>query len=152
MDSLSRFTGVIPYLVIPGLFLILSHLWDLRGGGNKGLYMATHIYAGRAYVGIPFGITCLFWALAAIPDSQTLSWIFLGIGLVFFVLGVIFAGTQPSFLKPAWLRWLEQEHADIMPLLIREANEMGLGNWEQWVKSQADLEAWVAKVRQRYGR
>jgi hypothetical protein len=148
---MNKTSAVILVLIIPGVFLILFGVYLLRGG-RKDFYMATHIFAGRIYAVIPWGIMLLIWAAGSLlsesPDVQS---IFIGVGLGFGALGGIFYIFQPSFLKPAWLKWLEREHGDIMPILQQEANATGLGIWEAQVKTQAGLEAWVAEVRHKHG-
>jgi hypothetical protein len=144
--------GIIFFGVVPGLTLILYSLRLIRGQGNKSFYMADHIYSGRVYAAIPLGIFFLVLAIATIPQSQDISLTIVGIALGFGVLGFIFAFTQPSFLKPPWLKWLEREHRDIMPLLREDAHRMGLNVWNERMQTQADLEDWVAEVRRKYGR
>jgi hypothetical protein len=67
------------------------------------------------YIAIPGGITLAIWALAAsplIPQDWQLN--FLIIGTICGFLAVI---PGSYFLKPSWLRWLEREHREIIPLL-----------------------------------
>jgi hypothetical protein len=148
MDKIS---GTILILIMPGIFLILFGVHLLRGG-RKDIYMATHIFAGRIYAVIPWGIVLLMWAAGGLlSESPDVQWFFFEVGLGFAALGGIFYIFQPSFLKPAWLKWLEREHGDIMPILQQEANAMESGVWEERVKTQAGLEAWVAEVRRKHG-
>jgi hypothetical protein len=67
------------------------------------------------------------------------------------VAAYILAACQPRWLKPAWLRWLEREHGDIIGLLWQDVRKDRWG-WERRVRTQAQLEAWVAEVRRRHGR
>ncbi|GAB4415445.1 MAG: hypothetical protein Fur0044_10540 [Anaerolineae bacterium] len=147
---MERLLGTIFILVIPGVFILLRGIWLLKGGG-KGAYLVTHIYAGRVYAYIPFGIMALVWAMGTVPQSPDIQSVFIFVGLGFGVLGGFFYIFQPSFLKPAWLRWLEQEHGDIMPILQQEAQAMGLKNWEKRVATQVGLEEWVEEVRRKRG-
>lgn len=147
---MERLLTTICVLVVPGIWFIVFHMNLLRGKGDKGFYMANHIYAGRAYLGIPFGVTLLVWALATIPQSVEIAVVLLWIGVGFAALGIIFNFIHPSFLKPSWFKQLEHEHRDIMLLLKREANQMGLNIWNERIQTQADLERWVAEVRQKY--
>jgi hypothetical protein len=148
---LEKLLETILILVIPGIFILVYSIRLLKGYGNKATYMADHIFAGRVYAGIPGGLTFLSWALAAIPESQDIGIIFIYIGLGFGLLGGIFYIFQPSFMKPTWLRWLESEHGDIMPLLCKDVREMGDSIWNERIQTQADLEGWVAEVREKYG-
>jgi hypothetical protein len=147
---METYVTIIFFLVLPGIFFIFYSFRLLNGKGNKSFYMVDHIYAGRVYTGIPFGLAFLSLAMAAIPKSVNMSGIFVYMTLGFGVLGLIFAFTQPSFLKPDWLKRLEHEHGDIMSLLRREANEMGLNTWNEQIQTQEDLEEWVAEVRRKH--
>jgi hypothetical protein len=147
---MEKLLKVVIVLIVPGLAVIWYTLRLINGGGNKSFYMVDHIYAGRVYAAIPIGIAFLIFAIATIPQSVDISLSIVGVGLGFGVLGLIFAFIQPSFLKPAWLKWLEREHGEIMPLLIQDANNMGLDVWNKRIQTQADLEVWVAEVRRKY--
>lgn len=91
-------------------------------------------------------------ALSALINPETARTFFiveiaLGIG----VMGIIFSFIQPSFLKPRWLKWLERNHSTIMSILIKDAHKMGLDVWQNKIKTQEDLETWVAEVRREHG-
>ncbi len=148
MDSM---IAIFLCLIVPGLFAIVHSILLLKGKGIKWLYMTDDIYTGRAYIGLPLGIACLFFAMSTIPQDLntglTIGYIGGGIGL----LGLIFAFIQPSFLKPAWLKWLEQEYDDIMPLLREEVKQMGLNVWNSKMQNQEDIEKWADNVRHKRG-
>ncbi len=134
-------------LIILGVILLLRGGWML-GGGDRSWYLSRSIYSGGiAYAQIPIGMFFISLAVAAITQLEVFANISIGLGIC----GFIFSFLQPSFLKPTWLKWLEQGHGDIMPILQQEANAMGLGIWEARVKTQADLETWVAEVRRKHG-
>lgn len=146
-------TGII-VMVLIGLCLIVSGIWLLMGGG-KMLYFARHARSGGVYASIPWGVAWLIVTVSLVkmpangPDNTTMILFIIGLGV--FILGIVFAGFPPSILKPVWLRWLEREHGDIYWLLENEAHEMGLRQWQKRVKTQEDLEEWVAEVRQKHG-
>jgi hypothetical protein len=77
--------------------------------------------------------------------------IFAYIGGFFFAFGFVAVFVEPSFLKPAWLRWLEREHGSSMPLFWHEVHEMGPEYWQDQVETQAELEEWVTKVLSKHG-
>jgi hypothetical protein len=130
-----------------GVISLLRGIWML-GGGGKSWYFSSNIYAGFSYAQIPIGICFIFLSLATVTQLE----LFTGIGIGVGILGLLFNFLQPSFLKPAWLKWLEREHGDIINLLSEDARRMGLEVWEKRVETQANLEAWVAEVRHRkYG-
>jgi hypothetical protein len=124
----------------------------LKGRG-KGWYFSRHLYAGFVYAQIPAGVALFWFALtAAVPRSYLSVGLSIGyIGIGFGLLAVIFNFVRPSFLKPAWLKWLEQEHGDVFPLLEQDAHDMGLKTWERRMETEEDMETWVAKVRQKHG-
>lgn len=129
-----------------GIVSLWRGIWML-GGGDKRWYVSRNVYAGLTYAQIPVGICFMCLAIASATHME----LFTGVGVGFGVVGLLFNFVQPSFLKPAWLKWLEQEHGDIINLLIEDANRMGLDVWEKRVETQAGLEAWVAQVRHRKG-
>jgi hypothetical protein len=59
---------------------------------------------------------------------------------------------RPRWLVPPWLRWLEDNHKDILGLLKNEARKMGGNEWNRRVRTQEALEAWVEEVRRKHGR
>lgn len=66
---MEKLLATIFVFVIPGTLLVLYGIWLLKGGG-KAFYMANHIFAGRVYAPIPWGIMFLVCAIATIPDSK----------------------------------------------------------------------------------
>lgn len=56
---------------------------------------------------------------------------------------------QPRWLKPKWLRWLEDNHNALLPLLREDAKRMGARKWEKRVNTQEGLENWVEEVRRK---
>ena len=132
-------------LALPGVFLV-SYGISLLIGKNKILFMTDHIYSGRAYMGIPGGLTFLSWFIAGVVQLEMLTYL----GVVFSIISLLVAFIQPSFLKPAWLKWLEREHREIMPLLRQEVKTMGYKTWNKQMKTQADMEKWVAEVRAKH--
>jgi hypothetical protein len=149
---MSDFTKVIAtffVFVLPGLLLLGRGIWMLKGGA-KAWYFARHLYAGGVYAQIPLGITFLWFAIATMPESHSTQLLFVYVGSVFGIVGVIFNFLRPSFLKPIWLRGLERKHGDIMSILEKDAHEMGLEVWEKYVDNQG-LDVWVAEVRLKHG-
>ena len=144
-----NYTNVL-LVMLPAIFLLVDGFWRLMGNG-KAAYFARFARSGGVYASLPFAIG---WLLALLPrmifpNAPSILFYF-GAGI--FILGIIFAGYPPSFLKPAWLKWLEREHGDIYWILENDAHEMGLRIWQKRVKTQEGLEAWVAEVRQKHGK
>jgi hypothetical protein len=139
----------ITILIGMGLTALLNGLRMLRGG-NKAWYFARHLYAGGVYAQIPMGVGVLLVAGSAFVPLN-ISNILIDVGIGFGLLGVIFNFVPPSFLRPAWLKWLRHEHGDIYHLLEQDAHDMGLDKWERRMQRQEDMEEWVAEVRQKHG-
>jgi hypothetical protein len=62
----------------------------------------------------------------------------------------VFAVWQPRWLRPKWLRWLEEEHSDVIEILWEEVRKEG-HTWGRRVQIQEQLEEWVAEVRRKHG-
>lgn len=133
-------------LVILGSYF-LWHGIGLLKGRNKGWYFAGYPFGGVVYTAIPWGIALFWLAIAALFDFTQWFWIF----VFFIVFSFVALFFPPSFLKPAWLRWLEREYGSSMPLFWHEVQEMGPEYWQDQVKTQAELEAWVTKVLSKHG-
>lgn len=143
---------VILSLIGVGVIAIGFGIWT-RLGRNKAWYLVPNYYVllpkGGHYalpiIGlmlITLGISLLMpepelvrkvWAIAVFPLML----------MVFLV--VVF---QPKWLKPRWIRWLEENHGDILELLIEEGRQTP--NWAKRVSTQEGLEAWVAEVRRKH--
>ncbi len=138
-------------LFVMGIIPLLHGTWLLLGN-SKGWYFARHSRAGGVYAEIPWGIAFLLLTLSTLINPKVAETFFiveiaLGIG----VMGVIFSIVRPSFLKPKWLKWLERNHSTMMSILVQDANKMGLDMWQNKIKTQKDLETWVADVRREHG-
>jgi hypothetical protein len=68
----------------------------------------------------------------------------------FFVVGFALALWQPRRLTPAWFIWIVEYNYDIRSVLGKEARQTP--GWTRRIRSQADLKAWVAEVRQKHCR
>ena len=115
-------------------------------GGNP-------VFVNKLLLGIPgilLGLLCLFIAfLVVFPKSQR-SELFAYIGIPLLFLMVMLAEWQPTWILPKWLRWLKKEHGDIISILWDEARKRDRWEWEEQVRTQQGLEAWVAEVRHKH--
>jgi hypothetical protein len=105
------------------------------------VHVATLIGFGMMFMG--------FLPLLPIAPEQRgdlVVYILLPLLIAIYVLAIL----QPWWLKPAWLRWIEQEHGDVIELLWEEVRNDWWA-WERQVRTQAQLEAWVAEVRHKHG-
>lgn len=143
-----------------GVFMIFYGI-RLKKGFYKIWYMKPWVRAGsNIYTLIPVGITAFLWGiigllvLTAPKDNITLKYLTLILGIISIgsiIVGILLAFFFPDHMKPYWLKWLEGEHKDILPILRKEANQLGYPTWDNLVKTQADLENWVAEVRRKHG-
>lgn len=102
-----------------------------------------------AYVCIPAGLGIIFFGIALfLSTHEARQMVFWGIVFPLCIALIVLLIWLPDWIKPAWVRWLEKEHGDILHLLLRQARRTP--NWEQRVATQAGLEAWVAEVRDKY--
>lgn len=62
------------------------------------------------------------------------------------MVGFWFMYKPPEWIKPDWLRWLEQEYGYCIPILIEEAQKMNRWVWEAKVRKPEGLQAWIDEV------
>lgn len=149
--SISENLMFVGLTALGGLFLVAGIL--SRMGYLRWVYaMKGHpiLTPNRfAYVLIPIGIMTLFFGLLPFLPQTGRNLAF-NISLAFLIIVYVLAIWLPWWLKPVWLRWLEKEHGDILHLLWEDVRKDRWG-WERRVRTQTDLEAWVAEVRSKHG-
>ncbi len=136
------------------LLVLLSFLFFSFGiyrlkGPVSASYLAYGTTVEANYFAVPIGIGLAIWALSVsplTPDKCKLTVLIIGT-----VVGLVAAIPARLLLKPRWLRWLENTHGNIMPLLQSEIREEGLSNWDRRINTQIELEQWVIEVRRKYG-
>lgn len=146
----------------------LAHAF-LFGGGGLTLFLGILARAGSwkawfttkrvpvliptsYYFGyIPGGLALLLAGLVLLVDYDTGSMLLFCGALPCLLLSIILAIWQPWWIKPAWYRWLEEQHSSIIPILQKEARAMGRRKWQRRVSTQEGLEEWVEEVRRKYG-
>jgi hypothetical protein len=135
------------------LFIVMGVL--IRIGRFKRWYLVADdsmFYHKAAYYAfIPWGLaSLLLTTLPFLPTGRA------GQDLVEYVIfslmgiGVLLTFWQPRWLKPDWVRWLEENNQDILDLVIEEGRKTK--DWGKMVATQEGLEAWVAEVRRKYNR
>lgn len=108
---------------------------------------------GWFYGAIPFSLVFFAWGFVMfIPNMEIRQKAFLCVSFFGFIPSIILTMFRPRWLVPPWLRWLEDNHRDILSILKKEATQMGGITWDRRVKTQEDLEEWVEEVRQKYGK
>lgn len=119
-----------------------AHIYLIEG--SFPAYGAVLYGAGPMGIGIAFVGIVMTFPLSSDIATFILTYItgplcVIGFGLVLW---------QPYRLTPSWLIWFEEYNYDIRSLLGEEARQTP--NWTQRIKSQADLKAWVAEVREKH--
>jgi|GEM_PF-3140790 len=119
-----------------------SHIYLIEGtfsGYGAALYGTGFFGGGIVSVGIGM--------ILSLPPDVALS-ILAYIAGPFFAIGFGLILWQPRWLTPAWLKWIEEYNYDIRSLLGEEARQTP--GWTQRIRSQTDLEVWVAEVREKH--
>jgi hypothetical protein len=138
-------------LVGLGLFFILLG-GSIRLGYLKKWYLGPDdpiFYPKPGVYGfIPLGLACIILALGLVFQGLE-NWLVLGVPMFLCLITFLLVGLQPWWIKPAWVRWLEEENDDILDRLIQEAR--WTKDWEKRIATQEGLEAWVTEVREKWG-
>jgi hypothetical protein len=145
----------IPVLCL-GLFGIVTFVVGLRV--RLGFMRAIFAIKGNpvfappnlVYGLMPLGLGGILIAFGGLFPIQVLRDCSLDAAFFLTVLAIVLAIWQPWWLKPKWLRWLEKEHGDIIEILWEEVRQEGHA-WERRVRTQEELEQWVAEVRRKHG-
>ena len=132
--------------------------WLYRTGKEKKYYFyADNKSPEHATLGIPIGV--FFLSLFVGMLGLALNGIFvkigmtiLGFGFGLFIISFIFLFFRSSFIFPEWVRWLEKNHADVLPLLHREFQNSDLKVWSEKVQTQEGFEDWITNVRSKFRR
>jgi hypothetical protein len=137
------------FLLILGCIGLTVGIYRLLGPVNV-VYMGFGVLVHTAYyVTIPSSIGLLLLGLAVspiVPENWKLPIIIVGLAV-----GLIGSLASAWIFKPGWLKWLEREHSDIIPLLRAEIREEGPANWDNRINTPEELELWVLEVRNKHG-
>jgi hypothetical protein len=145
---------VLLVLIFGGIFLLYMGTMALRGH-FKGLYLIKGIPlaapASVIYTFFPGGIGFLMLAIALlVPNDAVMRKMVTYTGVLGMLSALALMLWQPRWLKPQWLRWLEDNYPHLLHTLLEEARQGGKA-WEARVKTQEDLERWAAGVAAGYG-
>ena len=112
-------------------------------GKMHGSYFAYGFFREANYTAIPFGLSLILISCATLPVlSTTGQMIFFSVGLFVMILGLIVSW---RLFKPDWVRWVEENHNDILPYLALEIRDHG---WH--VTTQEELKEWIENLRVKY--
>lgn len=148
---MGNYSCTIIFLVGVGLFFIIIG-GGIRLGYWKRWYLGPDdpIFYPKpgAYGFIPLGLFCFSTLLVLLlpePWQTFATWA----AFSFVGLCILLVGLQPWWIKPKWVRWLEEENDDIVDKLIEEAR--WTKDWDKRIATQEGLETWVAEVRKKWG-
>lgn len=136
---------VLVFIITIAILVILRSIWMLAKGDKAWYFSRKGIYGE-----IPISIAIILFAISTFSSLKDSAAILRFSSFVFGMGGILLNLFTPSLLKPPWLRWLEQEHRDILHLLRKDAREKGFRVWAEQVKTQEELEFWTNEVRQKY--
>ncbi len=141
--------GVIFFGIVGSILIYLGMI--TLNGTYKKWYLGPHIFPPQAivYGAIPFGISgiglCLAGIISIFLDFNAVICI---VGIFVFpstIFGFILAAWRPKWIKPHWVRWLEEYYGDKIYILIADAQN-NPAVWEVRVSTQAGLEEWAEEV------
>ena len=136
-----------------GVWLVWSGLQLHLGYWRRWYLMEDTIFAARPglYGLVPAGMAVICLAvILLLPtlEARRTGGAYVVVPLC--ILAVILTFWHPRWLKPKWVRWLEENNQDILDLIIEEGRKTK--DWGKVVATQEGLEAWVAEVRRKYNR
>jgi hypothetical protein len=92
---------------------------------------------------IPGGITSIIFGVVILPITP--KWfqpVLIYMAMFVMVLGFLLAW---RLFKPQWVKWIEQNHKEVIPHLAVEIRDYG---W--YAETQEELEEWIAEIRRKY--
>ena len=118
-----------------------------RLGMWKAWYWRTR---GGAYGYIPLGLLFIVYSLR--PELTALF----GTELAFFVVfglmllvGVWWSFAPPDFMKPGWVRWVEDQPERVQEAMRERAD--GDTEWREHLESREAVEQWARRLKNRRG-
>lgn len=144
--------GVAFLLIAFGLIAIGFGVW-IRFGKNRAWYLVPNYYVllpkGIHYAMPIGGLMIIVMGIGILmPNPETVRLVIFGIAFPLMICVFLIVVFQPKWFKPQWVQWLEENHGDILELLIEEGRETP--NWAERVSTQEKLEEWVAEVRRKH--
>jgi hypothetical protein len=140
-------------LLLGGLILVAVGILRRLGKGRAWYLVVDYpvlLPRGRSYALPVIGLIGVSFGIAILIDSpevaqKILYWVIVPLLVISFLI----IGLEPKWFKPKWVRWLEENHGDILQTLIKEGQETP--NWRKRVSTQEGLEEWVEEVRRKRG-
>lgn len=140
-------------LILGGLAGVLIGLLRRLGRGRLW-YLVPNYYVllpkGASYAMPLIGLMLILAGISLFmpsPELVRMVWLY-GVFPMGF-LAILVVGFRPSWLKPTWVRWLEDNYSDILDILIEEGRKTP--DWSERVRTQEGLEKWVEEVQRKRG-
>jgi hypothetical protein len=133
------------YVTYTGIMVRLGRLRKLFLGGSFPVLAQREIFV----LSIPMGLGIITVGLTIIfPGWQKA----LTILLWFFSCTTVILGFwAPGWIKPDWLRWLDDNYGHVREEMFRAARQIGVDKWEEATHTQEGLEHWADSVAQKHG-
>jgi hypothetical protein len=146
-------SGIVVGVIVFGLAFIVGGLLFHLGCWRSWYLTPDTIFGARPalYGFVPMGLAIICFAIVILlPSLETRRTVGAYVILPLAILAVILSFWQPKWLKPKWVRWLEENNQDILELIVEEGRKTK--EWGKVVATQEGLEAWVAEVRRKHNR
>jgi hypothetical protein len=144
---------VISFLLILGALAFAGGILVRIGKLRHWFLMPTYpvlMPKAAVYAQLPLGLMLIGMAASLfMPTPEVARGVWLWTVFPLFAIALVLAIWQPAWLKPRWVRWLEEKQSDILDLLLEEGRQTP--DWASKVSTQEDLEQWVAEVRRKPG-
>ncbi len=150
---MNEYSGIVIFLTIAGLALIGIGI-GARLGYFKTLYLVKGISglypSGYIYAFVPAGIGFLLLAFIMLSPDRRLAQDIVIYGLSsLLLLSIILMTWKPKWLKPWWLRWLEEHYGHVFEDMLEEARNTR--DFEQQTPTEVDLAIWADSIAQKRG-
>jgi tetratricopeptide (TPR) repeat protein len=142
-------------------FALFAYGLCIRLGHSKQYYLKERkgLLGPPVYHVLPLaGVVLCLMGIAGLPSElETRQRVVIYLVAPSFILTLLMGFNQPSWLKPRWLRRLQENHPDIYPFLRDVAREEVSDDpdkargWAEEMDAGEKQEAWVAGVRKRRG-
>lgn len=125
----------------------------MRVGAFKRWYLGPRIFPPQAitYGAIPFGVAAIELCVVIVltphpnPNPDAIGWVVALTAGLTSLFGFVLAIWRPRWIKPYWVRWLEDNYGDRIHILIAAARRDPKA-WEKRVATQQGLEEWAREV------
>jgi tetratricopeptide (TPR) repeat protein len=140
-------------LLVYGMYIRLGYTKRYYLTERKGI-LGPWVYHVLPLLGI---VLCLLAVTGLCTDLETRQRLLIYLVTPAFLIALVIGLTQPSWIKPKWLRNLQENHPDIVRFVRDVAREEVGGDpskarsWAEAMGTEQGQDEWVAGVRKRRG-